>query len=51
MITICMDPLFGLTTQTYVDGFHGPHPTQETVLLRFYVQLTKGQLRILWAIV
>ena len=34
-----MDPLFGLTTQTYVDGLHGPHPTQETALLRFYVHI------------
>ena len=30
IVTICMGPLSGLTTQTYVDGLHGPHPTQET---------------------
>ena len=46
-----MDPLFGLITQTYVDGHHGPHPTQETARLRFYVKLTDGQLRILAAII
>ena len=42
IVTICMGPLSGLTTHTYVDGLHGPHPTQETMLLRFYVQLTNG---------
>ena len=42
IITICMDPLFGLTTQTYVDGLHGPHPTKETALLRFYVHWPMG---------
>ena len=30
IVTISMDPLSALTTQTYVDGLHGPHPTQET---------------------
>ena len=51
VVAICMGPLSGLTTQTYVDGLHGPHPTQETMLLRFHVQWTNGQLRILGAII
>ena len=44
IITICMDALFGLTTQTYVEG---PHPTQETAPLRFYVRWTTGNCLLL----